>query len=179
MLNTSPVRITLSQRTVLIGAAALIAALCVGCGDRASGNSMTIGGHAIVPDGGMAGISLGMSERAVKRRLGAANDIRAIEVGENGNAASVLMYRTRHLVVQVARGGVTRIETNSRHLRTRDGLRVGSTQNAAVSRLGLSCRRIQSATWCSTSGSHLGDPQTIFVFKGRRVSRVRIVAITP
>jgi hypothetical protein len=127
----------------------------------------------------MAGVELGMSRTAVQRRLGKPNRSSSVVTGENGDVALVLTYRRRHLTVEIQHTGVTRIETDSRKIRTRGDLGVGSTQRAVARKLHLRCSPTGEHIWCTTRGSALGDPQTVFVIAHRRVARVRVVTITP
>jgi hypothetical protein len=120
-----------------------------------------------------------MPHDSVRKRLGAPDAAQSISVGENGDAAIVWRYRRRHLTVQLAAAQVTRVETDSRAYRTADGVGVESSQQAVEGKLKLRCSSVDASIWCTTTGASLGDPQTIFVIRGGRVGRVRIVTITP
>jgi len=165
------------MRTALVVVLATVIGSCGG-GEPAK-SPAPIGGRSIAIDTGLAGVSLGMPASAVRRQLGVPDAMQAVGVGENGDSASVWTYRREHVTVQIASPGVTRVETSSRQIRTREGLGVGSTQGEVARGLELSCAPSGVQVWCTTGGSGFGDPQTIFVIRHGRVSLVRIVTVTP
>jgi hypothetical protein len=120
-------------------------------------------GALIVPQQGMAGIKLGMDKSAVRDKLGKP---RKVVTGTN-DFGTYTQYRFKHKVTVLFQGGstVTSIRTASGAERTKEGIGVGSNEQAIKDKFPhVKCRTLVKSRSC-----YLGE-----LSPGKRVTNFQL-----
>ncbi len=149
----------------------MIAALAVFALLAAAG-AAAAGDGRVVPQQGIAGLRLGMTQAQVKARVGLP---RRVERGANDiGAYSTYLYRT-YTVTFFAGPRVTQIETRSPKERTAGGIGVGSTRAAVKAGVrGVRCVREFEYDHCYVGAWKPGGVITDFSLRNGQVWRVAI-----
>jgi hypothetical protein len=117
----------------------------------------------------MAGVSLEMTGKQVRARLGAPT-----EVTRHGRTRN-LVYRERKMFVTLVGGRVHILSTDGRGQRGPRGIGVGTRESRLkrVVRTAI-CESAEGVRTCAVDGFDIGQTSTVFVMKRRRVSTVTI-----
>jgi hypothetical protein len=129
----------------------------------------------IVPQRGMKGIRLAMTEREVRQKLGRPDRTVARRYEIMGRAR-LLVYGRTSVLLRAASSRVVSIQTTSRRERTSRGVGVGSTQAAVRRRVrGARCRTERGYRHCWVGTWLIGRRITDFAISRRgRVTRVTV-----
>ena len=133
--------------------------------------------HAkIVPQHGIAGAELGMTQEQVRRVLGTPDQITHLHNDFSGTTNVVYRYGLTSVTFAGAGLGVTTIDTTSRRQRTARGVGVGSTRASVRSRVkGATCRTDSGSSHCYVGSFTAGHKITDFILSGKgRVKRVTV-----
>jgi hypothetical protein len=149
--------------------AVVIAAIVVLVGGGAVG---AVGEGRVVPQKGIAGVRLGLTQAQVKARVGLPAKV---ERGSN-EIGSYTTYRYRTYRVTFFGGrNVTQVATLSPRERTAAGVGVGSTRAAVVANVaGARCLRELGYDHCYVGTWKPGRVVTDFALEGGRVTRISI-----
>jgi hypothetical protein len=126
-------------------------------------------------DRGIAGARLGNSKAEVRAALGKPRRVvnRQTEFGRT----TTFLYRGG-IRVNFLGGEVTLAGTTGRGDRTRRGIGVGSTEQAAVAKVpGLECDTFQGTRLCRRGAEEPGERGTFFFIEDGRVSRVDVAVL--
>lgn len=171
----------LPARTVLLGVLGLMAftALVVFAGSLLVDDSLpSIGDRSIVVDEGLAGVALGMSDDAVRAKLGDPDGRQPETFGRKAIEAERWVYARRNLTLILADGKVVLAESDDPRLKTDDEVGVGSDQRAIVKDLDLECLPVGERVLCATEAGFVGEHQTVFIIERLKVVGVRVVTVT-
>lgn len=126
----------------------------------------------LIPQRGMAGVTLGMSRTQVRAALGTPS--RTIHARNEFGVYTEFRYAGRALrLVFQGNGGLTSISTTGRTERTRTGVGVGSTEAQVKHGVpGVRCEGAGSARHCFLGTFSAGKRVTDFRLTSGRVSRV-------
>ena len=129
-------------------------------------------GATIVPQRGIAGVRLFMSQAKVRAILG--TPVSAKSARNEFGSYTEFRYRGLRLLFQ-GNGGLTSISTTRRSERTRGGVGVGSTERQVRRGLrGVKCERELGFHHCYLGALRPGKRVTDFVFRRGRVARVTV-----
>lgn len=128
--------------------------------------------HAlIVPERGLADVTIGMERKQVRSLLGA--PARALRVGSSLGPAVRYDYPALQLHVRFVRraGGVFSVETTSRRERTRSGLGVGTPRRRLRHRLRQETCHGRRRPYCMTA---TGQARTVYELRRGRVHSIEV-----
>ena len=146
------------------------AAVCVSVGclnDKTSANTPTAKTKPrkrplIIPQRGILGVSIGDNLSAAVATLGEP-DSRTFEDIEILGRSEVLNYKGTRFIAPVSYGNIEEIETTNSDPQTSRGVGVNSTRAQLESLYPeVSCRTLDSTTWCNLGGNDLGTRFTLF-----------------
>jgi hypothetical protein len=137
----------------------------------------------IVPQQGMSGLRLGLTEPQVEARLGEPDTREDLLGSEGGGDIFEWRYRRERLELdfRAAADGkpvvLNTISTRDGRTRTAEGIGVGSPEQAVRDRTSSSCSPADPGTlWCTIDG---GGRQTLFKLRGGRVYEVTVTVVFP
>ena len=125
----------------------------------------------IVPQRGIAGVAIGMSQAQVRAVLG--KPVRVVR-GANDFGPYVDFHYSRLRVSFQGRERVTFITTTRRGERTRTGVGVGSTQRQVLRGVSGAKCGVQTANLCAVGQFLPGRRVTVFFIRAGRVFRVDV-----
>ena len=129
-------------------------------------------GARLIPQRGMAGVTLGMSRAQARAVLGTPS--RSIHARNEFGAYTELRYKARLLrLVFQGNAGLTAISTSGRRERTRAGVGVGSTEAQVKAGVhGVRCGPLGSRRHCFLGTFSPGKRVTDFWLTNGRVTRI-------
>jgi hypothetical protein len=129
-------------------------------------------GGAILPQKGIAGVNIGMSQGKVRSVLGAPVSVRH---GKNDfGKFTMFRYAGLHVIFQ-GNSAVTDVSTTRKSERTGSGAGVGSTEAQVKAKVaGVKCKIENGFHHCFVGRFLPGKRVTDFLFKNGRVTRVDV-----